>query len=211
MVLRPTGERQVHLVQGAGGPLGGDALSLDVDVCAGAELRVRSAGATLVQAGTEDGPARWATTIRVRAAGRIDWAPEPTIVSDGASLESWLRIELAGDATAAVREVVVLGRHGQRGGRYRGAVNVTVGGRALLTQTTLLDGADPALAGPGGSAGARAVGTFLLVGAPRRPSGCGERSGVRWAWSALAGPGDLLTAVGEPGAVGAVLEAVSPG
>ncbi|MEJ3654859.1 urease accessory protein UreD [Actinomycetes bacterium KLBMP 9759] len=208
--MRPTGERQVHLVQGAGGPLGGDALSLDVDVCSGAELRVRSAGATLVQAGTAGGAARWATTIRVGTGGRIDWAPEPTVVADGAALESRLRLELAGDATAAVREVLVLGRHGQRGGRFRGALSVTVGGRVLLAQTTLLDGADPVLAGPGGSAGARAVGTFLLVGAPVRPSGCGERAGVRWAWSALPGPGDLLTAVGEPGAVAAALAAASP-
>jgi len=38
IVLRPTGNARVHLVQGAGGPLGGDVLALDVRVGTGAAL-----------------------------------------------------------------------------------------------------------------------------------------------------------------------------
>ncbi len=206
VVIRPTGAEQVHLVHGAGGPLGGDVLALDVQVGAGAALRVRSAGATLVQPGRGPDPARWHSVITVGAAGRFDWAPEPVIVTDGAAFDTSLRAELGAGASAVIREIVVLGRHGRAGGRYRGHLGVTVGGVPLLAHTTVLDGAHAALCGPGGTAGARAVGTLIVAGRPG-PSGAGEDPGVRWAWSELDGPGALLLAVGDPGAVTAVLDA----
>jgi len=213
VVIRATGPDRVHLVHGAGGPLGGDDFSLDVDVLAGASLRLRSAGVTLVQpahAGADAGPAHWRVTAQVGAGGRLDWAPEPTVVCDGGHLRSRLRVRLAADAGAVVREMVVLGRHGQRGGRYRGELVVDVAGEPLLAHTTELDGADDVLSGPGGTAGARAVGTLLLAGraaVEAQADGAGaEAAGVRWAWTELAGPGRLLVAVGEPGAVGALLD-----
>ncbi len=212
MVLRPTGSgpagERVHLVHAAGGPLGGDDLALSVDVGPGARLAVHSAGATLVQPGAAtDAPARWTVDLRVGAGGRLHWAPEPTVVSDRAALESAVRVTLAAGAAATVRETVVLGRHGQRGGRYAGALHVAVGEVPLLAHTTVLDGADAALCGPAGTAGARAVGTLVRAGALPLP-GCeaaGESDGVRWAWTVLDGPGAVLLAVGTPAAVTAVL------
>ncbi len=207
VVLRPTGRQRVHLVHGAGGPLGGDHLQLDVTVGPGAALAVRSAGATLVQPGRHAGTARWDTTITVGEGARLDWAPEPTVVSDGAALAATVRVDVASGATAALREVVVLGRHGGRGGRHGGRLDVAVGGVPLLVHVLRADGADPVLGGPGGLAGARAVGTLLLAGGSGDgPSGAGEAHGVRWAWTALAGPGHLLQAVGDPAAVIAVLD-----
>lgn len=205
VVLRPTGAEQVHLVHGAGGPLGGDVLSLDVRVGGGAALRVRSAGATLVQPGRGTDPACWDTAITVGDRGRIDWAPEPAIVTDGAVFDTSLRADLGAGASASIREIVVLGRHGRAGGRYRGQLTVTADGMPLLAHRTVLDGADAALCGPGGTAGARAVGTLLIVGRPG-PGGAGEGPGLRWAWSALDGPGALLLAVGDPGPVTALLD-----
>lgn len=210
VVLRRTGPRRVHLVHAAGGPLGGDDLALDVEIGAGAVVAVCSAGATLVQpgAGAAAGvPARWAVTARVGAGGRLDWAPEPTVVSDGAALESTLRVELAAGAAATVREIVVLGRYGQRGGRHSGGLEVVVDGVPLLVHTTVLDGADPALCGPAGTAGARAVGTLVCAGAVAVGSGAGESADARWAWSPLEGPGAVLLAVGSPAGVAAVLDA----
>lgn len=213
VVLRQTGPRRVHLVHAAGGPLGGDDLALAVDVGADAGLAVHSAGATLVQpgAGAAAGvPARWSVTVRVGAGGRLLWAPEPTVVTDGAALGSTLRVELAAGAAATVREVVVLGRHGQRGGRHAGALDVVVDGVPLLVHTTVLDGADPALCGPAGTAGARAVGTLARAGAGAScPGGSGETDGVRWAWTPLEGPGAVLLAVGTPSAVAGVLDAAA--
>jgi urease accessory protein len=202
VVLRQTGPERVHLVHAAGGPLGGDDLELAVDVGAHARLAVHSAGATLVQpgAGTAAGSAaRWSVTVRVGAGGVLAWAPEPTVVSDGAALDAALRVELAAGAVATVREVVVLGRHGQRGGRYTGDLEVVVDDVPLLVHTTVLDGADAALRGPAGTAQARAVGTLVRAGAGAVPAPrSGETSEVRWAWSPLDGPGSVLLAVGTP-------------
>jgi urease accessory protein len=213
VVLRQTGTGRVHLVHAAGGPLGGDELGLDVEVGTGAAVAVHSAGATLVQpgAGAAAGvPARWTVTARVGAGGRLDWAPEPTVVADGAALDSVLRVELAAGACATLREIVVLGRHGQRGGRYTGALEIVVAGVPLLAHSTVLDGADPALCGPAGTAGARAVGTLVRAGLPAPPPGRGEDTDVRWAWTPLDGPGAVLLAVGSPAAVTAVLDAAGP-
>jgi urease accessory protein len=216
IILRPTGDARVHLVHGAGGPLGGDALRLDVRLGAAATLAVRSAGATLVQPGRSRQPARWDTGVVVGADAALDWGPEPTVVTDGATLHASLRVDVGAAARAVVREVVVLGRHGGVGGRYQGRLDVTVEGVPLLAHTTLLDGADPALGGTGGTAGARAVGTLLLAGRggtddppASDPPSTGEAPRVRWAWTELNGPGRMLLAVGEPGAVIAVLDAAA--
>jgi urease accessory protein len=212
VVLRPTGPHRIHLVHAVGGPLGGDELGLIVEVGAEARLAVHSAGATLVQPGAgaaAGSAARWTMAARVGAGARLHWAPEPTVVSDGAALESTLRVELAPGACATVRDVVVLGRHGQRGGRYSGGLEVLVGGEPLLVHTTVLDGGDPALCGPAGTAGARAVGTLLWAGDGGASwSGAGESAEVRWAWTPLEGPGAVLVAVGAPSAVAAVLDGV---
>jgi urease accessory protein len=213
IVLRPTGDARVHLVHGAGGPLGGDALRLEARVGAAATLAVRSAGATIVQPGRSGLPARWDTGVVVGADATLDWGPEPTVVTDGATFHTSLRVELGAGARAAVREVVVLGRHGGIGGRYQGRLTVSVDGVPLLAHATLLDGANPALGGPGGTAGARAVGTLLVAGRScdggQPDSGAtttGEDSRLRWAWTELDGPGRMLLAVGEPGAVIALLD-----
>jgi urease accessory protein len=218
VVMRATAADRVHLVHGAGGPLGGDAFSLDVQVGSGAVLRLRSAAVTLVQpaaGGAAAGPARWDVSAQVGPDGLLDWAPEPTVVCAGAAIESRLRVRLDAGAGAVLRELGVLGRHGERGGRYRGELRVDVAGEPLLAHTTLLDGADDALGGPGGTAGARAVGTLVLAGTAaadaRGAEGAGERPGVRWAVSELAGPGRIVVAVGEPGAVTAVLNAQAAG
>ena len=58
VVLRPTGAERVHLVHGAGGPLGGDVLALDVRVAAGATLAC-AARERRSSSRAAAGPARW--------------------------------------------------------------------------------------------------------------------------------------------------------
>ena len=59
-----------------------------------------------------------------------------------------------------VREEVILGRHGEVGGAYRGRLRVDVGGAPLLRHELVLDGADPATT----AVAARASGSILTVG-----------------------------------------------
>jgi urease accessory protein len=212
VLIRRTGPAQVHLVHGAGGPLGGDDFALDITVAVGAALAVRSAAATVVQPGGGE-TASWAVSARVGAGGLLDWRPEPTVVCAGAALAADLRVRLEPGAGAVLREITVLGRHAEPGGRYRGELRVDVGGAPLLAHRTLLDGTDPELCGPAGTAGARAVGTLVWAGIAAADRGsaaeAGEQPGLRWASSDLAGPGRVLLAVGEPGAVIQLLDAAT--
>lgn len=199
VALRPTGPGQIHLVQAAGGPLGGDDLGLAVRLGSGTSLRVRSAAATVVQPGRPAAAACWTVTADLSEGAVLDWRPEPTVVCDGAELRSSVTVSLRRGARAVLREEVVLGRAGQRGGRFRGELTVELEGIPLLAHTMLLDGVDSALTGPAGTGGARVIGTLVAagegIGGP--PETAGEQTGLRWACSALDGPGWLLIAVGD--------------
>lgn len=199
IVLRQTGPHRVHLVQSAGGPLGGDELALDVHLGVGAFLQVRSAAATVVQPGSPPAPARWTVAAGLDDGAMLDWCPEPTVVCDGAELHSSMTVALRRGARAMLREVVVLGRADQRGGCFRGEFTVERDGVPLLAHTVLLDGTDPVLAGPAGTGGARVVGMLAVVGegmdGPMQDAG--EQPGLRWAWSVLDGSGWLLLALGD--------------
>ncbi len=208
VVLRRTGRRRVHVVAVGGGPLGGDRLRLRVELGPGERLAVHSAAATVVQPGREPGSVASFDVEAVLAEGAaLDWRPEPTVICDGALWEPSVRLHLAEGSRARVVEHLVLGRTGQLGGRCASTIRATVGGSPLLASTTLLDGADAALTGIGGTGGARSVGSVLLVGEP--PPDDAEEAhdddGLTWARTPLAGPGSLLTAVGATRTVAEVL------
>ncbi len=199
VVLRQTGPNRVHLVQAAGGPLGGDELALDVHLSAGSSLLLRSTAATVVQPGRPAAAARWTVAADLADGAVLDWRPEPAVVCDGAELRSSMTISVHRGARALLREMVVLGRAGQRGGGFSGVLTIECDGAPVLTHTLLLDGADPVLTGSAGTGGARVVGMLAVVGQgiDRPPLGAGEQPGLRWACSELDGPGCLLLAVGD--------------
>lgn len=197
VVLRPTGGHRIHLVQAAGGPLGGDDLALNIHVGTRCAVQLRSTAATVVQAGPGT-TARWAVTASLGDDAVLDWQPEPTVVCDGAELRSRITVALRPGARAVLREVVVLGRAGQRGGRFIGEHVVDLDGAPLLAHTLVLDGADPVLTGPAGTGGARVVGMLLDLGqAIGDIPEAGEQPGLRWACSTLDGLGRVVLALGD--------------
>ncbi|HEY2194522.1 MAG TPA: urease accessory protein UreD [Actinomycetospora sp.] len=207
VVLRRTGPRRVHVVAVGGGPLGGDRLRLHVELGPGERLAIRSAAATVVQPGRDpDAAASFEVEAELAAGSALDWHPEPTVVCDGAVWEPSIRLDLAEGTRARVVEQLVLGRNGQAGGRCASTVRASIGDAPVLAATTVLDGADAALTGIGGTGGARSVGSLLVLGDPG-PDGeeCGDDDEVVWARTPLAGPGSLLTAVGATRAVAGVL------
>lgn len=207
VVLRRTGPRRLHLVQVGGGPLGGDVLRLDVELGAGEELELRAAAATLVQRGRDDAVASFALNARLAAGAVLHWRPGPCVVAAGARWDGSVRAELAAGARLGLREQLVLGRHGEPGGWARSELVVDVEGRPLLATATEVDGDDPAGWGPGGTGGARSVGTLVEVGSGSDgDERAGEEPDVVWARSPLAGPGWTLTALGSVPAVAAVLD-----
>lgn len=186
-------------MQAAGGPLGGDDLGVDVCLAPGTSLRVRSASASVVQPGRPAAAAWWRVTAGLADGAVLDWGPEPTVVCDGAQLRSSVAVSLRRGARAVLREQVVLGRAGQRGGCFQGELTVELEGIPLLAHTMLLDGSDSALTGPAGTGGARVVGTLVAAGEGTGdpPGAAGEQGGLRWACTALDGPGWLLIVLGD--------------
>jgi urease accessory protein len=199
VVLRPTGADRLHLLHAAGGPLGGDRLRLTGTVGTACALRVDSAGATVVQPGLAGEPADWTVRLDLAAGACLRWAPQPTVVCGGADFRTSLHATLDPDSALLVREVLVLGRSGETGGRYTGGLSVVIGDQPLISHENLVDGADPELSGPAGSGGHRVHGTVLAAGRTVGPTDerAGRTATVSWAVLPLDGPGCLMLAAGD--------------
>lgn len=192
--LRETPEG-LYLVASGAGPLGGDHLSLDLDVSAGASIVVRSAGAGLVLPGPTGAPS--SLDVRARVAGSLTWAPEPTILAAGCDHTTSTRIELTGQARVEWRESIVLGRHGEASGSLLHRLWVDRDGRSLLRNEVPLGPRWPGSAGPAGTDGARVVSSTLVVGRPEPTAPAGAVLQLAPdAWLVT----ELTAGVGEAGA-----------
>ncbi|MDQ1425080.1 MAG: urease accessory protein [Acidimicrobiaceae bacterium] len=116
----------IHAVQAAGGPVGGDELSLLIVVEAGATAVVRSVAAQLVLPGPAAVPCRVTAVVHVEDGATLDWAPEPTVLVAGSHLVSRTTIHIHGDARLRWRDVLVLGRFDEPAGRADSVLRVSV-------------------------------------------------------------------------------------
>ena len=162
LVLRRTPDA-VYVVGGAGGPLGGDDLTLDIDVHDGARLLIRTAAATIALPGPEGGESVLRVNATVSAGGRLEYLPEPVVVSDGARHRVEVAVNLAADATLLLRDEFILGRHGERGGSCVARLRVDLGGTPLLRHELAVSGTDEVSLGPAVLAGHRAAGSLVAV------------------------------------------------
>jgi urease accessory protein len=193
LVLRRTPEA-VYLVGGAAGPIGGDELALRIEVRDGATLRVRTAAASVALPGPDGLESVLTLTATVGRGGCLEYLPEPVVVADGARHATDLRVTLAEDARLLLRDELILGRHGEKGGACRASLRVDYAGRPLLRHALEVSGADEASLGPAILSGHRAVGAALLAG-PAATADTPARSGPWAAVMPLAGPGILVTAL----------------
>jgi len=188
LVLRPAADA-VYLAAAAGGPLGGDDLELTVEVGAGATLMLRTVGATIALPGPSE--SSMTLLLNVAGGGRLVVLPEPTVVAARARHRTSVEAQVEAGGVLHVREEVVLGRHGETGGAYRGRLRVDVAGAPLLRHELVLDGADLSRASV---TGARACGSLLVVD----PQWTGQaHADQNVAVLQLAGPGTLVTALAD--------------
>ena len=197
LILRSTPE-VLYMVGGAGGPLGGDDLSLEIVVGSSARLTVRTVAASIALPGV--GP----SCVRVRAAvaggGELRWLPEPVVAAQGCVHQMEATVVLEAGARLVWREELVLGRHGEPPGSVSSRASVDVDGTPLLRHELALGPEHPAAAGPAVTGGARAVGSVLLVGAPRAGPHTATVLGPTGVVLPLAGPGVQVTALAESAA-----------
>ena len=201
LILRRSADA-VYLASGAAGPLGGDTLELSIEVRAGARLRLRTVAAAVALPGRYGQESVLSVTATVGPGARLEYLPEPMVAADGARHQTEVSVRLAADATLVLRDEVLLGRHGERGGACRTRLAVdrdgALGWRPLLRHELDLDGADPAGRGPAVLAGHRAAGTLLTVEPGLTDVVDGADAADPWvAVMPLAGPGVLITALAD--------------
>ena len=174
LVASVDGRARVMLVQTIAGPLAGDRLRVELDVGPGAALELAANAATLALPAAR--PARVELHARLEGSALLVLAPEPVILAAGCKLETTTGLELANGAAAIVRELLVLGRHGERPGRYHATLRAELDGRPLLHDAVALSGA-------------RVYGSIALLGlAPTAAPGLDELE--------LAGPGRVARVLG---------------
>jgi urease accessory protein len=212
LVLRRT-PSAVYLVGGAAGPVGGDDLSLRISVGAGAFLRLRTVAASIALPGLDGHESVLRVSVTVAAGGRLEYLPEPVVLTTEARHATLVSVTLAAGASLLLRDELLLGRHGEAGGAGRTVLRVDYAGRPLLRQSLAASGTDPASLGPAMLSGHRAVGSLLLVnyagtGADGTGTSAGADSTGTSSYAAgmgratperavmpLAGPGVLVTAL----------------
>ncbi len=160
LVLRPTPDG-VYQVGAAAGPIGGDDLSLEIEVGPGAELTLRTAAAAVALPGLE--PSRLRIDVTVGEGGSLRWLPEPTVAATGAVHESRTRIELAAGSSLLWRDEIVLGRHGEVGGSVSARLSVDLDGRPLLRHRLDAGPEHPEWGSAAVGRGSRCAGSLLAV------------------------------------------------
>lgn len=154
----------VYLVHPPGGIVGGDALSLQVEVEPQAHALLTTPAATRFY---RAGPHPRATlTQHLQVRGALEWLPQETIVFEGARARSTTRVELAGEARFLGWEIACLGRPANGEGFGCGELSqdflLYKDGVPLLLDRLRLAGGSAALAAPWGLEGCQAMGTLLM-------------------------------------------------
>ncbi|WP_434739822.1 urease accessory protein UreD [Micromonospora sp. SH-82] len=214
LLLRQTGHRdgvaEVYVVGAAAGPLAGDDLRLEVEVTAGAAVRVHTVAASVALPGRPGaGRSRMLVRARVDAGAALHWLPEQTVAAAGCAhhAESW--VESAEGAVLTWRDELVCGRYAERPGDAVVHTHVDHAGAPLLRQSLAVGPSAPGWDGAAVLGGAVATGSLLLVRPGRvagppwvRPDGTVARlplaGGLADLWTATAPDAHLLRELLSP-------------
>lgn len=165
----PPGDRACHVyvLHPPGGVVGGDALTIQVEVGRGAHALLTTPAAGKLY--RSDGPcAQLSQELRVAGGAWLEWLPQETIAFDGARAASATRVELAGSAGFIGWEILCLGRlaAGERftHGAFTQRFEIRRDGLPLWWERNALAGGTPALGAPWGLAGRSVVATLVAVG-----------------------------------------------
>jgi urease accessory protein len=166
----PGPEAVAVLLNTAGGVCGGDRLELDARLAPGASATLVGQAAEKIYRAL-DRPAWVRTRLEIGEAAALHWAPQETLLFDGAMLDR--RTELRADGTARLlaAETLVFGRRAMgetvRELHLRDDWRLFRSGRLVWADSLrLLAPAADALAAPAGFGGHEALCTLVFVGDP---------------------------------------------
>jgi urease accessory protein len=114
-------------------PIGGDFLTVELNLGPGSTLLVRSVGASVARPGAAQGVESLARLeARVADGATLIWAPEPGVAAQGARHRADARVDLAPTGRLVWLDEVVLGRAGERPGTWQTSMRIERAGRAEL-------------------------------------------------------------------------------
>jgi urease accessory protein len=116
LIARDGAHAEVALVAGGAMLLGGDRVSVRVQVDPGCTLTLTDVGGTVAYDGAGQ-ECRWDAEVSLGPGARLAWAGLPFVVAGGADVRRTTTARLGAGARLTLRETVVLGRSGERGGR----------------------------------------------------------------------------------------------
>jgi urease accessory protein len=167
--LYPEGEAVCHTVMlhTAGGIVGGDRLSLQVNLQPQAQVLMTTAAANKIYRSNGQ-EAQQTIQIQVAEAACLEWLPQDTIVFNQAWYRQTTRIELAPGAQWLGWELTRFGRtaRGEQflAGEWRSHTEVWQQGKPLWLDRQWLPGSQDTFDSPHGLAGCPIVGSFAYVG-----------------------------------------------
>lgn len=182
---------RVAVVQSAAMLLAGDRVGFEIDVAGGASCVVEEISATLAHPVADMPEISSSLRIRVAENGRLIVREQPLILAAGTRLARSSTIELSGTASVCHREILVLGRHAESGGRATVRTRVTRDGSPVYDDT-IDTSSETVLRSPAVLDRSRVLGTQAMWGLPEIPPGHGAM---------VLGPRDLLKRVLAPDSV----------
>lgn len=162
LISRDGTRAEVALVAGGAMLLGGDHVVVSVRVDPGCALTLTDVGGTVAYDGAGNA-CRWDAEIRLGPGACLTWAGLPFVVADGADVRRTTTARLGSDARLTLRETVVLGRSGERGGRIDLRTDVADDVGPILVEELTASGDRPV---PGVLGGHTVIDTLTAVRGP---------------------------------------------
>lgn len=191
----------VAMVGSAAGPVGGDELTLSVDVGAGASLRVEGVAASMAWPTPDGVPSRQLLRIRIDDGGHLEWIGQPLLVVQQAHHIQQVIIEIGSGATLDFHDDVALGRTGEATGRLDARLRVVRSGVALVDQHQIYDPTSPGWTTTAGHGGLRYLRHRLVIGPRSGPLVTSVADGRAFARLPLDADAQLSITLGTDGVV----------
>ncbi len=175
---RARGVCEAVVVNTGGGMAGGDRVDIAVSAGPGASAIVTSQSQEKIYR-ADGATAQMRTRLELGPGARLTWAPQETLLFEGARLERRLEADIDEQATLTIFEAVVFGRlaHGETrvAASFADRWRLKRGGRLVFAEALRIDDAGAALDRPAVGAGARALATLVRIG----PDAAGDLDPLR--------------------------------
>lgn len=129
----PDGVVRIALIAASALLLAGDQVEIQVVIKGPVRLEIVETAGTVAYA-MRGGSAKWDVMITLTEGAQLTWHGEPFVVAEGADVTRTMQVNLESGCSAAIRESLVLGRHGEVGGTLRSSQRAWLDGELLLAE-----------------------------------------------------------------------------